>query len=152
MEAVLGDRATYYPVDKSPFAKTEKELNNRLLDLTCKRQNEIEELAYRKLRSTDGSPPAIRGDIKHQKSGLPFRPIVSSIGSALYNTFKFLSDILSPIQNLKDIPFLIPHSSPKKWLTWKSQTTRLWLHLSVVSLFTAIPVNKPFEYRLEQKQ
>ena len=34
------------------------------------------------------------------KPGFPLRPIVSSIGSALYNTSKFLSDILLPIQNL----------------------------------------------------
>ena len=31
MEAPLGDRDTYRPVDKLPFAKIEKELNNRLL-------------------------------------------------------------------------------------------------------------------------
>ena len=98
MEALLGDRDTYRSVDKSPFAKIEKELNNRLLDL--KRQNKIDDLLYRKLRSTDGLPPAIRGSIKHHKAGFPLRPIVSSIGSALYNTSKFLSDILSPIQNL----------------------------------------------------
>ena len=87
---------TYHPVNKSPFAKIEKELNNRLLDL--KRHNKIDELTYRKLRSTDGSPPAIRGSIKHHKPGVPL-PIISSIGSALYNTSKFLSDILSPTQN-----------------------------------------------------
>ena len=61
MEALLDDRDTYLPVDKSPFAKIEKELNNRLLDL--KRQNKIDDLLYCKLRSTDGSPPAIRGSI-----------------------------------------------------------------------------------------
>ena len=29
MEALLGDRDTYRPVDKSPFAKIEKELNKQ---------------------------------------------------------------------------------------------------------------------------
>ena len=65
MEALLGDRDTYRPVDKSPFAKIEKDLNNRLIDL--KRQNNIDDLIYRKLRSSDGSPPAIHGSIKHHK-------------------------------------------------------------------------------------
>ena len=96
METLLGDRDTYQPVHKSPFAKIESELNCRLADL--KRQNKIDETVYQKLRSTDGSPPAIRGSINHHKPGFPLRPIVSSIGSALYNTSKFLSDILSPIQ------------------------------------------------------
>ena len=52
-----------------------------------------------KLRSTDAAPSAIRGSIKYHKSGCPLRPIVSCIGSALYNTSKFLTDILAPIQN-----------------------------------------------------
>ena len=69
MEALLGDRDTYRPVDKSPFAKIERELNNRLLDL--KSQNKIDDLIYRKLRSTYESPPAIRGSIKHHKPGFP---------------------------------------------------------------------------------
>ena len=69
MEAVLGDRDTYRPDDKSPFAKIEKDLNNRLLDL--KRQNKIDDLIYRKLRSSDGSAPTIRGSIIHHKPGFP---------------------------------------------------------------------------------
>lgn len=81
METLLSDPDTYQPVHKSPFAKIERELNSRLLDL--KRQNKIDETVYQTLRSTDGSPPAIRGSIKHHKSGFPLRPIVSSIGSAL---------------------------------------------------------------------
>ena len=58
-------------------------------------------MAYlpRKLHSTDDTPPAIRGSIKHHKEGNPLRPIVTCIGSALYNTSKFLTDILSPLQN-----------------------------------------------------
>ena len=51
------------------------------------------------LRSTDGFPPAIRGSTKHHKDGYPLRPIVTCIGSALYNTSEFLTDILAPIQN-----------------------------------------------------
>ena len=99
METLLSDRDTYQLVHKSPIAKIERELNCSLLDL--KRQNKIDETVYQKLRSIDGSLPAIRGSIKHHKPGFPLRPIVSSIGSALYNTSNFLSDILSPIQNLK---------------------------------------------------
>ena len=97
MESLLSDRSTYQLVQKSPFSKVERELNNRLLDL--KKQNKINDSTYRKLRSTDAAPPAIRGSIKHHKTGYPLRPIVSCIGSALYNTSKFLTDILSPIQN-----------------------------------------------------
>ena len=88
LNTLLGDRSTYQLVQKSPFSKVKRELNHRLLDL--KKKNKINESAYRSLRSTDAAPPAIRGSIKHHKSGCPPRPIVSCIGSALYNTSKFL--------------------------------------------------------------
>ncbi|XP_068749247.1 uncharacterized protein [Montipora capricornis] len=76
LEALLGDHDTYHLVYKSSFVTIEKELNNRLFDL--KRRNKIDELTYRKLRSTNGSPPAIRGSIKHHKLGFPLRPIFTN--------------------------------------------------------------------------
>ena len=144
MEALLCDRDTYRPIDKSPFAKIEKDLNNRLLDL--KRQNKIDDLVYRKLRSSDGSPPAIRGSIKHHKPGFPLRPIVSSIGSALYNTSKFLSDILSPIQNLNGYSVLNSSQFAKEVANMEILDDEVMVSFDVVSLFTAIPVNKACEY------
>ena len=98
METLLSDHQTYQLVHKSPFAKIERELNHKLLDLNKK--GKIDGSTYYKLRSTDAIPPATRGSIKHHKAGHPLRPIVSCIGSALYNTSKFLTDILTPIQNL----------------------------------------------------
>ena len=143
MEALLGDRVDR-PVDKSPFAKIEKDLNNRLLDL--KRHNKIDDLIYRKLRSSDGSPPAIRGSIKYHKSGFPLQPIVSSIGSALYNTSKFLSDILSPIQNLNRYSVLNSSQFAKEVANMEISDDEIMVSFDVVSLFTAIPVNKACGY------
>ena len=140
MEALLVDRDTYHPVDKSPFSKIEKELNNRLLDL--KRQNKIDELTYRKLRSTDGSPPAIRGSIKHHKPGFPLRPIVSSIGSTLYNASSFPKSYRR-YRIIMDILFSIPHSSPKKWLIWKSLMMKLWSHLTLCRFSQLFQSTKP---------
>ena len=144
MEALLVDRDTYHPVDKSPFSNIEKELNNRLLDL--KRQNKIDELTYRKLRSTDGSPPATRGSIKHHKPGFPLRPIVSSIGSALYNASKFLSEILTPIQNHNVYSVLNSSRFAKEVANMEISDDEVMVSFDVVSLFTAIPVNKACEY------
>ena len=97
MDSLLSDRSTYELIPKSPFKRIERELSKRLLAL--KNQHKISDSTYRKLRSTDAIPPAIRGSIKHHKQGNPVRPSISSIGSALYNTSKFLTDILSPLQN-----------------------------------------------------
>ncbi|XP_068757388.1 uncharacterized protein [Montipora capricornis] len=101
---------------------------------------------YRKLRSTDTIPPAIRGSIKHHKDGNLLRPIVSSIGSALYNTSKFLTNILAPLQNGNGSS--VPNSS--KFVDEISnidiKDDEIMLSFDVVSLFTAIPVKKACDY------
>ena len=148
METLLGDRDTYQPVHKAPFAKIERELNCRLLDL--KRQNKIDETVYQKLRLTDGSPPAIRGSIKHHKPGFPLRPIVSSIGSALYNTSKFLSDILSPIQSLNGYSVLNSSQLAQQIANMEICDDEVVVSFNVVLLFTAIPVNIACDYIREK--
>ena len=95
MEALLADRNTYELITRS--RRIERDRNATLLNL--KKQQKIDDSTYSKLRTTDGIPPAIRGSIKHHKEGHPLRPIVTCIGSALYNTSKFLTNILAPIQN-----------------------------------------------------
>ena len=144
MEALLSDQLTYKLVQKSPFAKIERELNHRLLEL--KKKNKIDESTYRKLRSTDAAPPAIRGSIKHHKPGYPLRPIVSCIGSALYNTSKFLTGILAPIQNCNG--YSVPNSMKfaEQVANLEISDDEVMVSFDVVSLFTAIPVNKACEY------
>ena len=144
MDSLLSDRNTYELVLKYPFKRIERELNKRLLVL--KNQHKISESTYRKLHSTDAIPPAIRGSIKHHKQGNPVRPIVSSIGSALYNTSKFLTDILSPLQNCNG--FSVPNSAKfvEEMSNVDIQDDEVMLSFDVVSLFTAIPVDKACDY------
>ena len=97
MKALLNDEKTYKKEKKQPFKKIERELNARLL--TLKNQGKLNGRTYKKLYSTDGLPPTIRGLVKHHKPDNPLRPIITSIGSALYHTSKILTDILSPLQN-----------------------------------------------------
>ncbi|XP_068691404.1 uncharacterized protein [Montipora foliosa] len=89
---------------------------------------------------------SIRGSIKHHKQGNPVRPIVSSIGSALYNTSKFLTDILSPLQNSNG--FSVPNSAKfaEQISNVDIQDDEVMLSFDVVSLFTVIPVDKACDY------
>ena len=96
MQALLNDK-TDETVSKNPFGRVERELNSKLLSL--KNEGKLDERTYRKLHSSDGLPSTIRGSVKHHKEGLPLRPIINCIDSALYNTSKYLTEILSPIQN-----------------------------------------------------
>ncbi len=143
MDSILSDRETYEIVNKPPFKKIERELNARLLRLN--KEQKLDNSTYRKLRSTDATPPAIRGSVKHHKPGNPLRPIVSCIGSALYNTSRFLTDILAPLQNSNG--YSVSNSS--QFINKITNTTiaddELLVSFDVVSLFTAIPVEKACE-------
>ena len=97
MQVLLADPNAYNKVMKPPFKRIERELNSHLLEL--KRQQKLDKQTYKKLHSTDGIPPAIRGSIKHHKPGNPLRPIVTCRNTAFYNISKHLGHILSPLQN-----------------------------------------------------
>jgi len=144
MEVLLSDHLTYQLVQKSPFAKIERELNHMLLDL--KKKDKIDESTHRKLRSTVAVPPAIRGSIKHHKPGYSLRPIASCIGSAPYNTSKFLTDILAPIQNCNGYSVSNSSEFVDQVVNLKISDDEAMVSFDVVSLVTAIPVKKACEY------
>ena len=113
---------------------------------SCFLLQKINEPTYRKLHSTDGTPPAIRGSVKYHKEGNPLRPIVTCIGSALYNTSKFLTDILSPLPlgNGYSVANFLQFS--KELSDIKIDDNEVLVSFDVVSLFTAIPVDNACEY------
>ena len=97
MKALLNDKKTDKKEKKQPFKKIERELNARFLNL--RNRGKLNERTYKKLHSTDGLPPTIRGSGKHHKPDNPLKPVVTSIGSPLHLTSKFFTDILSTLQN-----------------------------------------------------
>ena len=82
MNALLNDKETYKKRKKTTIQEIERKLNVKLL--TLRNQGKLNERTYKKLHSTDGLPPTIRDSVKHHKPDNLFRPIVTSIGSALY--------------------------------------------------------------------
>ena len=66
MQALLDDKKTYDTVTKNPFGRVERELNSKLLSL--KNEGKLhDDRTYRKLHSSDGLPPTIRGSVKYHK-------------------------------------------------------------------------------------
>ena len=114
--------------------------------LNLKRQQKIDDHTYFKLRSTDCNPPAIRGFNKHHKDGYPLRPIVTCIGSALYNTSEFLTDILASIQNGNGFSVANSQQFSNEIADVIIQDDETMVSFDVVSLFTAIPVDKACDY------
>ena len=144
MEELLSDRNTYEEVAKPPFKRIERELNSQLLAL--KQHNKLDHRTYSKLQSTDGIPLAIRGSVKHHKENNPLRPIVTCREMALYNTSKHLAKILSPLQNHNGYSVTNSAEFVHKIANTTVDDDEIMVSFDVVSLFTAIPVDKTCEH------
>ena len=129
---------TYRPI---PNDHTNK-MKNRLITLLKKIKTEggLSETTYKRLYPTGAGSPKFYGLPKVHKQGIPLRPIVSSIGSATYNTAKELSRILKPlvgksrhhIQNNQD--FL----EDLKGI--QLQPDEVMMSFDVKALFTSVPI------------
>ena len=86
---------TYKTIPTDPTNKYKSKLITLLKNI--KTEGGIDEVTYRRLYPTGASPSKFYGLPKMHKSGMPLRPIVSSIGSVKYETSKELSRILKPL-------------------------------------------------------
>ena len=86
---------TYKPIPTDPTNKYKSKLITLLKKITT--EGGIDEVTYRRLYPTGASPPKFYGLPNMHKSGMPLRPIVSSIGSMTYERSKELSRILKPL-------------------------------------------------------
>ncbi len=144
MQELLSDHNTYDKVAKAPYKKIERELNSQLLQL--KQHHKLDERTYKKLHSTNGIPPAIRGSVKHHKPNNPLRPIVTCRNTTLYNTSKYLADILAPLQNNNGFSVTNSTDFAHKLSNTFIEDDEIMVSFDVVSLFTAIPVEKTCEH------
>ena len=86
---------TYKKIPADPTNKQKNRLINILKNI--KAEGGLNEETYRRLYPTGAVSPKLYGLLKVHKPGIPLRPIVSSTGTATYNTAKELSRILKPL-------------------------------------------------------
>ena len=86
---------TYKTIPTDPTSKYKNKLITLLKNI--KTEGGMDEVTYRRLYPTGASWSKLYGLPKVHKSGMPLRPIVSSIGSVTYKTSKELSRILKPL-------------------------------------------------------
>ena len=130
---------TYRELTADPTNK----YKNKLISLfkTTKSQGGINNTTYRRLYPTGAVSPKYYGLPKIHKPGVPLRPIISSRGSATYETAKELANIIKPLvgrsphhvmnnkdflENIKDI---------------KLQPDECMISFDVSALFTSIPID-----------
>ncbi len=98
MDQILKDATKFEKLTSDPFKETlkrEKQVRKTLLDL--KKQNVIDDFTYERLAPTGSKPGILYGLPKVHKTNLPFRPILSAVGTHSYDLSKYLLSILSPL-------------------------------------------------------
>lgn len=150
-EFLNGDR--FDRIEGDPTARFEIQVQELLLSMKGK----FDATTYRKLYPTGSRPGLFYGTAKVHKlpqdsnnvDDLPVRPIVSSIGTATYETSKYLASLLSPLAKSK-----YTVQSTKEFITRireKSVSVEFELvSFDVTSLFTNVPLDYTIEVILDK--
>ena len=105
-----------------------------------KTEGGMDEATYRRLYPTGASPPKFYGLPKVHKSGMPLRPIVSSIGSVTYETSKELSRILKPLVGRSPHQVQNNQEFLKQLGDIKLGPDDIIMSYDVKALFTSVPI------------
>ena len=109
------------------------------------KNSSLDDETKKKLTPKNVIMPRIYDLPKTQKTGIPLRPIVNTIGSPTYDLAKHLAKALKPLVGktfsfIKDSSELI-----SKMKEWKMSDNDLLTSFDVVSLYTKIPINEAVE-------
>ena len=115
---------------------------NRQISLlkTIKTEGGIQENTYKRLYPTGARSPKYYGLPKVHKTGIPLRPIVSSVGSVSYETAKELSKILKPL--VGSTPYSVRNTQDfiHSIQDVRLQDDECMVSYDVEALFTPVPV------------
>jgi len=139
IESMLTSKETYNILKKDPI----KKLSSQLRDLLSrwKKYNYISNSVYRALYTSDGILPRAYGLPKIHKTECPFRLIVSSLDSPLYNLAVYLHKIM-----VKSFPLARGHVANSFQLVERLsgvvvESGHKLISLDVIFLFTNIPID-----------
>ena len=95
MDKLTKDKDTYELLKKDPTRSVKTKLVNILIK--WKQDKKVSDTLYHKLYPTAENVPKLYGLPKIHKKDAPLRPIVSSSGSVLYATAKYVASVISPL-------------------------------------------------------
>ena len=102
----------------------------------------IPDYLYSQLYPTAENVPKFYGLPKIHKKDAPLRPIVSSIGSVMYNTAKFLAKILRPLVGHNGHHIINSEDFTNKIADLEVSPGQTLVSYDVSALFTSIPINE----------
>ncbi|CAF4033849.1 unnamed protein product [Rotaria sp. Silwood1] len=101
MLEILNDPLTFKTLDHDPTIKKENKLRGTLLKM--KKRGFLSEAEYKQAFPVGSHCARIYGLPKIHKSGIPLRPVMSTIGSYNYRLAKLLANKLQPLRKRKTV-------------------------------------------------
>ena len=137
---MLEDTKTY---DKLTSDPTRSLKNKRIQTLrNWRKESRIPDYLYNQLHPTAENVPKFYGLPKIHKKDATLRRIVSSIGSVMYNTAKFLAKIIRPLVGHNGHHIISSEDFTNKIADLEVPTGQKPVSYDVSALFTSIPINE----------
>lgn len=140
-----------------PTQRTEKTIQKHLLKI----KNDIGEVTYNEIYPSGSNPGKFYGVAKIHKLNdndvldirsidkVPIRPIISNIGTATYNTAKYLTKLLAPLA-ISEYTVNSTNEFIKKISKVKPPKGYHMISFDVVSLFTNVPLERTISIILDK--
>ena len=135
----LLNTGTYKKIWDDPTKKQKNKLISILKNI--KAEGGLNEETYRRLYPTAAVPSKFYGLPKIHKPGIPLRPIVSSIGAAIYNTAKELAKILKPLVGMSAHHVHNTRDFVEQIKDVRLKQGECIISYDVTALFTSVPIN-----------
>ena len=129
---------TYKKIPEDPTNKQKSRLINILKNI--KAEGGLNEETYRRLYPAGAVVPKFYGLPKIHKPGIPLRPIVSSTGTAAYNTAKELARILKPLVGMSHHHLQNTRDSVEQLKEVRLKQGECTISYHVAALFTSVPI------------
>ena len=129
---------TYKKIAEDPTPKQKNKLISILRNI--KAEGGLKDEVYRRLYPTGAGSPKFYWLPKIHKSGIPLRPIISSIGTVTYNTAKELARILKPLVGLSNHHIQNTMDFVEQIKEVKLKKEESMVSYDVTALFTSVPI------------
>ena len=135
----LSKEKTYKKITEDPTVKQKK---NKLVNIlrNIKTEEGLNEETYKRLYPTGAGSPKFYGLPKIHKTGIPLRPIISSIGTVTYNTAKELAKILKLLVGLSNHHVHNTRDFVKQLKELRLKKEESMVSYDVTALFTSVPI------------
>ena len=139
---LIGKRP-FEEVSRCPKQKVEDRINGFLWDLF--QQKVIKKTLYNQLHASACPLPRFYGLAKIHKDGVPLRPVISAVGSALYAVSKYLASVLKPL--VGKTQFTVANSKDfVSYIAGESiSSDEVMVSFDVKALYTSLPVKRTLE-------